>query len=398
MHPTSLMLKGRNNYSITYNNSKMTKSLKLFEEADLGSITLQNRVVMAPMTRSRATADHVPTDIMATYYGQRSNAGLIITEGTAPSPNGVGYPRIPGIYNDEQREAWKPIADNVRQNGGKIFMQLMHTGRISHELNMPDDAKILAPSAVPFTDDQMYTDQKGPQDYPVPEKMTEAEIQSTIQEHVDAAKRAIEAGFDGVEIHGANGYLIEQFLAPNTNTRDDNYGGSIENRNRFAIEVSKAVVDAIGKEKTGIRLSPYGVFSGIKPHDNIDEQYIELTKALNDLGLLYIHIVDHSAMGTPEVPDSIKIAIKDHFSDGAIILSGGYNDAEEASKDLENENGHLIAFGRPFISNPDLVNRLKNDISLADPDHDTFYTPGAEGYIDYPTADESQTLNTVNSI
>ncbi|MDZ7808756.1 MAG: alkene reductase [Gracilimonas sp.] len=366
----------------------MTTSLKLFKEIDLGPISLQNRVVMAPMTRSRATKDHIPTDIMATYYEQRSNAGLIITEGVAPSPNGVGYPRIPGIYNDEQRDAWKPVTEKVHKNGGKIFMQLMHTGRISHKLNMPDDAKILAPSAVRFEDDKMYTDQEGPQDYPVPKSLTEDEIQSAIQEHVDASKRAIEAGFDGVEIHGANGYLIEQFLAPNTNNRDDNYGGSIENRNRFAIEVSKAVADAIGKEKTGIRLSPYGVFSGIKPHDKIDEQYTELTKALNDLGLLYIHIVDHSSMGTPEVPASIKATIKDLFKDGVIILSGGYTNAKEANNDLENDKGDLIAFGRQFISNPDLVHRLKNDIDLAEPDQDTFYTPGTEGYIDYPKADE----------
>lgn len=367
----------------------MTNTYKLFEEAELSHLTLQNRVVMAPMTRSRATTNHIPTDIMTTYYRQRSNAGLIITEGVAPSPNGAGYPRIPGIYNDEQREAWKPITETVHAHSGKIFMQLMHTGRISHKLNMPDNARILAPSAVPFKNEKMYTDQEGPQDYPVPEKMTKDDIESTIQEFVDASIRAIEAGFDGVEIHGANGYLIEQFLAPNTNTRTDNYGGSIENRNRFAIEVSKAVVEAIGKDKTGIRLSPYGVFNGTEPHNEIEKQYTELTKALNDLDLTYIHIVDHAAMGTPEVPDSIKLAIKKNFKNGSIILSGGYNDAEEANRDLEENKGDLIAFGRPFISNPDLVYRLKNDIALAEPDHDTFYTPGPEGYIDYPEAEKN---------
>lgn len=367
----------------------MTNTYKLFEKTELSQLSLQNRIVMAPMTRSRATADHIPTDIMTTYYGQRSDAGLIITEGVAPSPNGVGYPRIPGIYSDEQRDAWKSVAEKVHSNGGKIFMQLMHTGRISHKLNMPDDAEILAPSPVPFTNEKMYTDQEGPQDYPVPEKMTNDKIESTIQEYVDASKRAIEAGFDGVEVHGANGYLIEQFLAPNTNTRTDNYGGSIENRNRFAIEVSKAVAEAIGKEKTGIRLSPYGVFNGIEPHNELDKQYTELTKALNEIGLSYIHIVDHSAMGTPKVPDSIKEAIKDHFSNGAIILSGGYNGAEEANRDIVENKGDLIAFGRPFISNPDLVYRLKHNIELAAPDHDTFYTPGPEGYIDYPEAESS---------
>ncbi|MBO6794593.1 MAG: alkene reductase [Balneolaceae bacterium] len=359
----------------------------LFTEFSLNNLSLKNRMVMAPMTRSRANQEHVPTDIMATYYRQRSGAGLIITEGVGPSPNGVGYPRIPGVYNDEQTKGWKKVTEEVHENDGKIFMQLMHTGRVSHPLNLPENGKVLAPSAVQLEDEQMYTDQEGLQDYPTPQVMSLNQIESTIKEYVNAAERAIEAGFDGVELHGANGYLIEQFLSPNTNLREDEYGGSIENRNRFALEVAKAVTNAIGENKTGIRLSPYGVFNGIKPHQELEAQYEQLAKSLNELGLSYIHIVDHSAMGAPEVPLEIKQIIRDAFSDGAIILSGGYTSEEQANEDLESGLGDLIAFGRPFISNPDLPYRLKNDIELADPNPDTFYTPGPEGYTDYPEAE-----------
>lgn len=360
----------------------------LFTEYSLRNVSLKNRIVMAPMTRNRADQQHIPTEIMATYYGQRSGAGLIITEGVGPSPNGVGYPRIPGIYNDEQTEAWKKITDEVHANNGKIFMQLMHTGRVSHPLNLPDNAKVVAPSAVRIESEQMYTDQEGPQEFPTPEAMTLDDIESTIQEYVDAAQRAIKAGFDGVELHGANGYLIEQFLAPNVNQREDEYGGSIENRNRFALEVAKAVSNAIGADKIGIRLSPFGVFNEIKPHQELNEQYNQLAAGLNNIGLAYIHIVDHSAMGAPEVPREIKQSIRDVFSDGAIILSGGYTSEAKANEDLESGLGDLIAFGRPFISNPDLPIRLKNNIDLAEPNPDTFYTPGKEGYIDYPVSNE----------
>ena len=367
----------------------INKSLSMFfSNYSLRHLSLKNRMVLAPMTRNRADQDHVPTDIMATYYGQRSGAGLIITEGVGPSPNGVGYPRIPGVYNDEQTKAWKKVTEKVHENDGKIFTQLMHTGRVSHPHNLPENGKVLAPSAVQLENQQMYTDQEGPLDHPTPEAMSLDDIESTIKEYVDAAERAIEAGFDGVELHGANGYLIEQFLAPNTNLREDEYGGNIENRNRFALEVAKAVANAIGADKTGIRLSPYGVFNGIEPHQELDEQYEQLAKGLNEVGLTYIHIVDHSAMGAPDVPKEIKERIRKSFADGAIILSGGYSSEEQANEDLESGLGDLIAFGRPFISNPDLPYRLKNDIELAEPNSDTFYTPGEEGYIDYPASEE----------
>ncbi len=356
-------------------------SKKLFEATSLGKLSLSNRMVMSPMTRCRAI-DHIPNELMATYYRQRSGAGLIVTEGTSPSPNGIGYTRIPGIYNTEQIEGWKLTTQAVHEAEGKIFLQIMHTGRVSHPANMPEDAVIMAPSAVRLAGEQMYTDTDGMQDYPEPKAMTTADIQNTIEEYVQSAKNAIEAGFDGVELHGANGYLIEQFLNPTTNQRDDNYGGSPENRNRFAIEVAQKVADAIGKDKVGIRLSPYGAFNGIKPFDATHQQYTDLAKALGEIGIVYIHMVDHSSMGAPEVSSETKNSIKNAFG-GTIILSGGYN-AERAEKDLQDGQGHLVAFGRPFIANPDLVERYQQGAELNTPDHNTFYTPGPDGYTDYP--------------
>jgi N-ethylmaleimide reductase len=358
----------------------------LFDSIKLGNYDLKNRVVMAPLTRSRSTADHIPTPIMTTYYEQRANAGLIITEGTSPSENGVGYPRIPGIYNETQITEWKKVTDAVHAEGGHIFMQLMHTGRVSHPLNMSSTARVIAPSAVALENEQMYTDQEGPKAFPVPEEMSESDIQNTIQEYAQAAKNAIKAGFDGVEIHAANGYLIEQFLSPTTNKRTDIWGGSFANRNSFALAVAKAVIAAIGADKTGIRVSPYGVFNGIGIHDELEAQYTALTQELNALKLSYIHVVDHSAMGAPEVPAAMKESIRKNFTNGLYILSGGYDTVERANQDLTAGKGDLVAFGRPYISNPDLVHRLKNGIELAPQDFDTFYTPGEKGYIDYPKA------------
>ena len=357
--------------------------MSIFESIKIGNTELSNRIVMAPLTRSRADQDHVPTDIMATYYRQRSGAGLIITEGTSPSPNGVGYPRIPGIYNDAQIAAWKKVTEAVHAEGGKIFMQLMHTGRVSHPLNLPENAQVLAPSAIAASQTRMYTDQEGEQDLPVPTEMTQSEIQNAISEYVSAAENAIKAGFDGVELHAANGYLMEQFISPVSNQRTDEYGGSIENRSRFVLEAAREVIAAIGKEKTGIRLSPYGVFNDMLPYEELDDTYRYLATELNKLELVYIHLVDHSPMGAPEVPASIKADIR-HLYDGALILSGGY-DRERAEADVQAGKADLVAFGRPFISNPDFVTRLKEGAELADPDFSTFYTPGPEGYIDYPT-------------
>ena len=352
----------------------------LFSPASLGPLTLRNHLVMAPMTRSRATGN-VPNELMAEYYEQRGTAGLIITEGTSPSPNGLGYPRIPGIFSCAQTEGWKAVTGAVHRKGAKIFLQIMHCGRIAHPLNMPVDARIIAPSAVAASG-EMYTDNDGMQPYPVPEEMSEEDIKATIEEYAQAARSAFITGFDGVELHGANGYLIEQFIRPNTNLRTDGYGGAIENRARFMLEVVDAVIDAIGRERVGIRLSPFGVFNDMPLYDAMEEEYGYLAQQLNKTGLLYIHLVDHSSMGAPVVPGSIKETFRKEFN-GSLILSGGY-DAKRAESDLAAGKCDLIAVGRPFLANPDLVERWKTGAALNTPDKDTFYSPGSKGYTDYP--------------
>jgi len=357
------------------------KNTKLLSPYKLGNIELKNRIVMAPMTRSRAIGN-IPNQLMAEYYQQRAAAGLIITEGTSPSPNGLGYSRIPGIYSEAQVEGWKKITNAVHSKGGKIFVQLMHTGRISRHENMPDNAVIIAPSAVKPSG-QMWTDSNGMQDYLIPTEMVIEEINHTEQEYVAASVNAIKAGFDGVELHGANGYLLEQFLSPVSNVRNDDYGGSINNRCRFLLEIIKGVIEAIGRDKVGLRLSPYGVASDMPPYAEIKDTYKYLTEILNSIGILYIHLVDHSSMGAPEVPLEIKKSIRRRF-DQTIILSGGYT-MERAENELEGGLANLIAFGKPFINNPDLVQRFTNGWLLSKVlDMNTFYSPGEKGYTDYP--------------
>jgi len=354
--------------------------VKLFSQYNLGKIELRNRVVMAPMTRSRAT-NNIPNDLMVKYYQQRANAGLIITEGVAPSANGLGYARIPGIYSKEQVAGWKKVTEAVHAEEGKIFVQLMHTGRAAHPDNMETGTQVLAPSAIALSG-EMYTDVKGPQAYPTPKEMTLDDIEHTQNEYVLAAKNAIEAGFDGVELHGANGYLIDQFINTASNKRTDKYGGSVENRGRFAIEVAQKVSVAIGPDRTAIRLSPYGVFNDAEIFADLEDTFEYITKELSKLELAYIHIVDHSSMGTPEVTESVKTKIRRAFK-GTTIASGGFN-KEKAEEALTENKGDLVAFGRPYLANPDLVNRLQNDIELNAPDFDTFYTSGEKGYVDYP--------------
>lgn len=354
---------------------------KLCSPVKLGAIELRNRIVMAPLTRCRAI-DNMPNDLMTEYYAQRATAGLIVTEGTSPSPNGLGYARIPGIFNKSQILGWKKITAAVHKANGKIFVQLMHTGRISHILNMANGTEIIAPSAVKASG-QMWTDSKGLQDYPTPKAMTSENIISTQAEYVKAAKNAIEAGFDGVELHGANGYLLEEFLSPITNVRTDMYDGNFENRCRFVLEVVAAVANAIGKEKTGIRLSPYGTAGDMVNYSEIDLTYDYLSKELNKLDIAYIHLVDHSAMGAPTVPIEIKKLIRSNFKN-TIILCGGY-DKISAEADIEKGLCDLIAFGRPFINNPDLVDRLEYNLELSQNlKTELFYSAGEKGYTDYP--------------
>jgi len=357
------------------------KNDKIFSSARVGSIDLKNRIVMSPMTRSRAI-DNVPNDLMAEYYGQRAGAGLIITEGTSPSPNGLGYARMPGIFTQAQIEGWKRVTAAVHKKGGRIFLQIMHTGRISHPLNMPQGSKVLAPSAVKPAG-QIWTDQMQLQDFPVPQEMTINDLVLAKAEFVTAAKNALLAGFDGVELHGANGYLLEQFLSPVSNVRTDEYGGSIKNRCSFVLEVVSAVADAIGKDKTGIRLSPYGVASDMPHYTEIDATYWHLAQQLNHLNIAYIHLVDHSAMGAPVVSLDLKQEIRKIFKN-TLILSGGY-DLKRAKSDIDSGFADLVAFGRPFINNPDLVERMAHDLPWSqDLKMDLFYTPGAIGYTDYP--------------
>ncbi len=362
-------------------------SKKIFSPIKFGKLELKNRIVMSPLTRSRADENNAPTDIMTTYYQQRAGAGLIITEGTAPGPNGLGYMKIPGMFSDAQIEGWRNVTDAVHDQDGKIFIQLMHTGRIGHPINLPNGAELLAPSAIQAKGN-MFTPE-GEKPHPTPREMTPQDIEEAINEHVNAAQKAIfNANFDGVEIHSANGYLLNQFLNPNSNQRSDNYGGSIENRVRFVIEVAKAVVEAIGEDKVGIRLSPYVVMNDLSLYDEIEETYSYLAKELGKIGLLYIHIVDHEAMGAHEVPKHVKDKIRENFG-GNIILSGGY-DAEKAEKHLQEGRGEVVAFGRPFIANPDLVHRMKIGAKINEPNPDTFYQGGKKGYIDYPTLKEEQ--------
>ncbi len=353
----------------------------LFDRFTARSLQLANHVVMAPMTRNLATPQHTPDALMATYYGQRATAGLIITEGTSPSPNGLGYPRIPGLYDAVQVGAWKATTSAVHVQGSKIFVQLMHCGRVAHVANLPAGAEVLGPGTA-VCPGEMFTDTLGMQPHSPPRAMTEADIAHAVTEYVTAAKLGLDAGFDGIELHGANGYLIEQFLNPIVNLRTDGYGGSIEGRNRLAMEIARATVAAIGRDRVGIRLSPYGVFNGTGGFPEVQAQYLALAKALSSAGLLYIHLVDHSSMGAPPVPADFKLKLRAGF-DGLFILSGGFDHAS-AEQALLDKRGDLIAFGRPFLANPDLVARMRKDAPLNAPDTATFYVPGAKGYTDYP--------------
>lgn len=354
----------------------------LFTTLKTFSLQLNNRVVMSPLTRSRASQDNIPTALMAEYYGQRATAGLIVTEGTSPSPNGLGYPRIPGLFNAAQVAGWKQVTDVVHSRGGKIVVQLMHTGRVTHVANLPAGAEVLGPST-DLCPGEMFTDSEGMQPHSTPRAMTQADITATVDEYVQSAKLAIEAGFDGVELHAANGYLIEQFLNANVNQRTDGYGGSIEGRNRFALEIARATVAAIGADKVGIRLSPHGVLGGTGTFPDVDAQYLALTDALSSLELAYIHVLDHSALGTPPVPVATKKALRAAFK-GTFILAGGFDHAS-AEAALTEGRADLIAFGRPFIANPDWVARMRSGAAVNDLDMSTFYTPGSKGYTDYPT-------------
>lgn len=353
----------------------------LFDPIQIRSLPLSNRTVMSPMTRSRALGN-LPNALMATYYAQRASAGLIITEGVSPSPNGLGYARIPGLFSEAQAQAWKAVTDAVHARGGRIVVQLMHTGRVAHVANLPAGAEVLGPveGACPG---EMWTDSQQMQPHSSARVMTEQDIQRSIDEFAQACRLAMQAGFDGVELHAANGYLIEQFLNANVNQRTDGWGGSIEGRNRFALEVARACAAAIGADRVGIRLSPHGAFNATGTFPEVDAQVEALVAGLSSLGLLYVHLLDHSAMGAPAVPAALKRRLRETFQ-GPFILAGGF-DASTAEAALQAGQADLIAFGRPFLANPDLVQRMQAGAALNALDMATLYTADAKGYTDYPT-------------
>ena len=353
----------------------MKKLLSPFRKNEL---ELKNHVVMAPMTRSRAT-NNLPNDLMAEYYGQRSGAGLIITEGTAPVPEALGYSRIPGIFSDQQVEAWKKITTQGHQDGSKMFLQLMHTGRIAHKDNLPDGIEPVGPSSI-AADGEMFTDTAGPQSHTPPKALTKDGIRNVIIGFVKAAKNAMAAGFDGVEIHGANGYLLEQFLNPNVNTRTDEYGGSIEDRSRLITLVVQAISRAIGSKRVGIRFSPFSTLGDLKPYDEekVHQTYTHLAQNMEDEGIAYIHI-----SANEKIPQQTFDAIRKSYS-GIIIFCNGLT-PKTAEQKLGEDFADLTAFGRSFIANPDFIDRIKEDAPLNEVDFDTLYTAEAKGYTDYPT-------------
>ncbi|WP_394748828.1 alkene reductase [Spongiimicrobium salis] len=356
--------------------------MKIFEPFSLGEITLNNKIVMAPMTRCRAIGN-VPNALMTEYYSRRASTGLIITEGTAPSINGLGYARIPGAYTDEQINGWESIATGVHANEGKIFVQLMHTGRVSTSLNLPEGGITMAPSAIPLDAIEMYTDEKGMQPHDVPVEMSLEQIAATQEEFVNSSIKLVEAGIDGIELHSANGYLLDQFLNPKTNTRTDEYGGNFKNRARFVVEIAQKVVAAVGANKVGIRFSPYGAFNDLESHfEDVVELYTYLAEEMNTLGLAYIHIVDQRvAMNAPEFGSDIRKTIREHFN-GALIGGGDIHEANQAEAKLD-EGYDLVYVGRPLISNPTFVEKIKKGEALTPVDPDTFYSADTQGYLDY---------------
>lgn len=344
----------------------------LFDSIKIGNLELKNRIIMAPMTRSRADDEGIQPGFVAEYYAQRASGGLLITEAVNVSPMAKGYVRTPGIYTPAQIEAWRRVADAVHARGGKTFMQIFHTGRIALPDFLPDGAQPVAPSAVK-ANGQNYTD-AGMKDFVEPRPLTVEEIKQTVRDFAAAAKNAVEAGFDGVELHGANGYLVHQFLGANTNLRTDEYGGSFENRARFLFEVLDAMIAEIGAERVGVRLSPAGEFNDMREPD-AEELYKYILPELSERKLAYLHI------GTFDFSKDWH-AILRPFYEGVYLAGVGFT-KERAETLLAQGGADAIAFGVPFLANPDLPERLALGAELNAPDEATFYTPGEKGYTDY---------------
>lgn len=355
-------------------------SIDIFSPATFGTLSLSNRIVMAPLTRGRAGPSRVPNDLMVEYYLQRAGAGLIVSEATAISPQGFGWAGAPGIYTDAMEDGWKRVTGAVHQAGGKIVLQLWHMGRLSHPAFLNGETPV-APSAL--KPEGHTREAEGKKEYVTPRALEADELPKIVEDYVSAARRAMRAGFDGVEIHAANGYLLDQFIRDGSNKRDDAYGGSIENRLRFPLEVVTAVTGEVGKNVTGIRISPTNPNGGIRDSDP-EKTFTAVGHALSPFGLAYVHVMEpppKSGKAFPKVPyvtPSIREAYK-----GNLIVNGGY-DLKNAKDDIDSGLAQAVAFGIPFLATPDLVARFRSGAALNKPDFQTFYTPGPEGYTDYP--------------
>lgn len=349
----------------------------LFEPLQLGEIALRNRVIMAPMTRSRADANAVPTELMVEYYRQRAAAGLIVTEGTAPSRHGIGYCRTPGLYTPEQAAGWRRVTDAVHSAGGRIIAQLMHCGRVASRFNKAADAETIAPSAVRAAG-TIYTDAAGMQEHDAPRALALAEIPGVVDEYAAATRNALAAGFDGVELHCTSGYLPMQFMATNSNLREDAYGGSVANRVRFVIEVAEAMAGVAGRGRVGLRISPGNPFNDVVDPDPA-VTYAALLAGIAGLNLAFLEVVR-----SPHRDFDAFAFAKEHFK-GPLILNDHFNGASAALAVAEGRAA-AVSFARHYIGNPDLVRRLQDGLPLAGFDRKTLYTVGPAGYTDYPCA------------
>jgi N-ethylmaleimide reductase len=353
----------------------------LFSKIKVGNITLRNRLVMAPMTRSRAGSGNVPTELMATYYGQRATAGLIITEATQIAPEGVGYSNTPGIHSPTQVEGWRRVTRAVHAQEGKIFLQLWHVGRISHSSFQPGGVLPIAPSAIKPAG-QIFTPQ-GMQPYETPRALETKELDGILESYRQAAHNALAAGFDGVEIHGANGYLLDQFLRDGTNQRTDDYGGAIENRARLLLEATREAIEVLGHDRVGVRLSPSNTFNDMKDSNPL-ETFSYAVRQLNKMKVAYIHVVEASALDLKSGEKTVATEPLRALCHRAFMVNGGYT-GERAQEAVASGKADLVAFGVPFLANPDLPKRLLEGAALNTADAKTFYGGDEKGYTDYPT-------------
>lgn len=375
--------------------STQTSSPLLLSSFDFKDLTLKNRVVMAPLTRSRAGTERLPNALMAKYYHQRASAGLIITEATVVSKQAIGWQQTPGIYSDEQTAAWKQVVDAVHSKGTPIFLQLWHCGRASHSSFHENSQLPVAPSAIKIEGDEIHTP-IGKQPHETPRALETEEIPGIVEDYRRAAERAKIAGFDGVEIHSANGYLIDEFLQSKTNHRSDKYGGSLENRYCLLKEIVESILTVWSANRVGVRLSPNGNFNDMGSPD-FRETFLYVAKQLNTYGLAYLHLLDGLAFGFHELGEPMTLGEFRQVFDNALMGNCGYTQ-DSAETAIQNSDADLIAFGRPYISNPDLVERFTHDWPLNPPaEMKVWYSFDAEGYTDFPTYQESQDLTTANS-